>query len=500
MTAVRDPSAPEGTAPVARRQPLRLRGPGLVGSSVVLLAVAALAHAMALAMLVPLLAMTALVLALFTFALSVDRDLFSPAALMGAVILAFYVARPIYIANEGWWGAGAQIDLMPLDALSTGYLTRSLRVAVLGTLSLLAGYATARVGSGLRRPRRAARPIVLRGARFRRALGVSIALTSLVFVLLVQRAGGPAGLLGALSRKSSFLQGGYWTTFLRLPLKACLFAWAAAAFSDPARQISPRSRRVLVLLVLGVAASDFLTGGRATLLVQTLLPVALIYHYGRRPIRLRTFTVLVVAGALLFVGVRVVTRDSQFNADRGISLSTQLQQSVLQFPATTVGGTDAVPFDSLMTLMAHEGDAPLGGSTYVSALNAPVPRALFPWKSDGGGNTWFTRSYYPRFYYPDRIETSLSLYGEAYANWRLAGIVVVPWLFGLGVGALYSAFRSRRSPSWLIGYAAAIGTVVLMLRGDAYQTTSSMLAVVVVAGLSTRLVRSRPDRVTTAGG
>ncbi len=153
-----------------------------------------------------------------------------------------------------------------------------------------------------------------------------------------------------------------------------------------------------------------------------------------------------------------------------------------------------------MTLMAHESDAPLGGSTYVAAANAPVPRALFPWKSDGGGNTWFTRTYYPRFYYPDRIETSLSLYGEAYANWRLPGIVVVPWLFGLGVGALYSAFRRRRSPSWLIGYAAAIGTVVLMLRGDAYQTTSSMLAVVLVVGLSTRLVRAKPSRAAIAGG
>jgi len=456
---------------------------------VVVLLVAIGSRGMPARMVLPLLGVTLLGVGLFAFAVFVDRDLFSPASLVGLIVLSFYVARPIYIFSAKSWGAGASADLMDLDPLATGYLIRSLRVAFLATACAFVAYAVSRIAVGTRVSRRPIPPVHLRAGRARRAVLVSVGLTALLFLVLLQRAGGPSGYLNALAHKSSFLQGSYYATFLRLPLKACLFAWAATIFSKPGERIRRRDRQVLGALLFGVMASDFLTGGRATLLVQTLLPVALLYHYARRPIRPRSFVALLLCGMAIFVSVRVVTRDSQFNAGQGIGLTTQLKESVLRFPATTVGGTDAVPFDSLMTLMAHEEDAPLGGRTYAEAINAPIPRALFPWKSDGGGNTWFTKTYYPRFYYPDHIETSVSLYGEAYANWRLPGIVIVASLFGAGLGLVYSQFRRRSSPRWLLGYVAGIGTFALMLRGDAYQTTTSLLAVIVVSCLSVRLVR-----------
>jgi oligosaccharide repeat unit polymerase len=476
--------------PATRRR--RPRGLELVGSLVVLGAVLGLSHGMPGRVVMPLVAMTVLGLGLFLYAVLVDGDLFSPATLISVVVLSFYVARPIYLVNAGLWGAGASVDLMAVDALADGYLIRSLRIAVLATLSLTAGYVTARIATGRGSSLRSFGRLRLRSVRARRYLIVSLGLSGLVFLVLLQRAGGPGSYLQALSKKSSFLQGSYWTTFLRLPLKACLFAWAAAIFSSPRPRLTAWQRWTIGGLAVAVTASDFLTGGRATLLIQTLLPVALLYHYLRRPIRLRSFALLALCGMTIFVGIRVVTRDSQFATGQQTGLTSQLKRSVLQFPSTTLGGTDAVPLDSLMTLMAHESDPPLGGTTYLAAANAPVPRAIFPWKSDGGGNTWFTRTYYPRFYYPDRIETSLSLYGEAYANWRLPGVVVVPALFGALVGWLYSRFRRRSSPRWILGYPAAIGTLTLMLRGDAYQTTSSLLAVVVVVVIAARLVRRVP--------
>ena len=124
-----------------------------------------------------------------------------------------------------------------------------------------------------------------------------------------------------------------------------------------------------------------------------------------------------------------------------------------------------------------------------------VPRALWEGKLSGGGNTWFTREYVPRFYGTARIETSLSAVGEGYANFGYAGVAVA----GAAFGALASMLRPRRRPGVdrdLLGAALPVVLTPLLfslVRGDLYQGGSLTIATVILTTGAYLLVTTSPS-------
>ncbi|WP_414171320.1 O-antigen polymerase [Clavibacter tessellarius] len=120
------------------------------------------------------------------------------------------------------------------------------------------------------------------------------------------------------------------------------------------------------------------------------------------------------------------------------------------------------------------------GATYAAVPAWFVPRGLWEDKPFGGGNTWFTSTYVPRFYGVNRVETSLSAIGEAFSNFGIPGVVAVGALLGLVAGLFIRARMRRRGV--LGGAIAVVVTPYLfsLIRGDAYQGMSTSIASLVI--------------------
>jgi hypothetical protein len=116
----------------------------------------------------------------------------------------------------------------------------------------------------------------------------------------------------------------------------------------------------------------------------------------------------------------------------------------------------------------------------------------------GGANTWFTRTYLPRYYYPDHIETSISAPGEAFANFGALGVVIVGLLTGVAAGT----FTRAVSGGGLVAFAASAKVAPLFfsfVRGDCYQNFSLALLVFCLCALAVRYVVG-PLRIAGASG
>ena len=240
------------------------------------------------------------------------------------------------------------------------------------------------------------------------------------------------------------------------------------------------------------------------------MPALLIVHYSLRPLRART--VLIVGLALLAIAVsfRVVFRDSQFSGSSNHSRTSLLQQSYQRPIDAIVGGHDAIAFDSLATLNGAYGRtyARRFGLTYLDAFTFPAPRALWPGKPLGGGNAWFTSTYFPGYYGQDHVETSVTLLGEAEANFGIAGVLLVPALLGIGLAYLYRRTVASLSARSILVYANVAPYSFTLIRGDAYHSIPSAL---IATGASLLVfnyctIRSsaararRMDRATAAPG
>jgi hypothetical protein len=177
----------------------------------------------------------------------------------------------------------------------------------------------------------------------------------------------------------------------------------------------------------------------------------------------------------------IVIRESTFDNGRSLDRLTQDPLGVLLDRLTS--GIETRPFDVLIRLnevAALPDFVYQWGATYAAVPAWFVPRGLWEDKPFGGGNTWFTSTYVPRFYGVNRVETSLSAIGEAFSNFGIPGVVAVGALLGLVAGLFIRARMRRRG---LLG--AAIAVVVTpylfsLIRGDAYQGMSTSIASLVI--------------------
>ena len=129
-------------------------------------------------------------------------------------------------------------------------------------------------------------------------------------------------------------------------------------------------------------------------------------------------------------------------------------------------------------------------------LTFPVPRRFWPGKPLGGGNTWFTTTYYPAYYATGKIETSLSFVGELYANVAIAGVILGMGLLGVAVSRLYQVLLSARSLVNVLFYTVTLGYVFTLLRGDVFHSVTNWMLTLVV-GLVVWWTMTRRDARAT---
>ncbi|WP_060915968.1 O-antigen polysaccharide polymerase Wzy [Microbacterium oleivorans] len=297
-------------------------------------------------------------------------------------------------------------------------------------------------------------------------------------VLLVQSSGGLAAHFSGVSVRSSFLAGRYYLTLGYLPLTVALVMYVLVRRFAGLREWNGGALLAAAVLV----AVGFTTGGRGPLLLGVILPILILKQTG--PSRFTARTLTLIGGGLL-VGAMTMSlflREGVY--DEGASIRALQANPLGTLMERLTSGAETRPFDSLILLNEVDaaGQVPwLFGRTYAAVPTWFVPGDLIPWK-DGGANTWFTREYVPRFYYPDKIETSISAIGEAYANFRWVGIVVV----GVLVAVAAAKLSVRRSGD---GFMKTTTIAVLtplffsFIRGDAFQNLSTVILILAFIGL-----------------
>lgn len=318
----------------------------------------------------------------------------------------------------------------------------------------------------------------------RSALVAASAFTLILNIYLITSLGGLATYFEGLAFRASFLQGRVYLTFTYLPLLVFLVVHVLVRRRYSIGRVwdGPAIFGAVMLLV-----ATLTTGARGPLILGFLLPMLILKQTGWRPFRSRTVLLLLFAMASAAVSFNILVRDRVYLGD---SVGRDFASNPIDMILTRLtNGSETKPFDSLIRLnevAVENGFAHIWGSSYLNMPAWFIPRSVWADKPFGGANTWFTTTYVPRFYGAERIETSLSAIGEAFANFGYVGIVVMAAFLGV----LFTAFSRSRWDSGNIRQAAAIvvgGPMVFsVLRGDSFQSGSTFIMAMVFLLLYTR--------------
>jgi hypothetical protein len=433
-----------------------------------------------------------------------ERDPLSPLVVVPVAFIILYVFRPLYILGAGSWGPTTVREARGVTPDVIASMAHASRLVCLAVAMFVVGYLLQRAKHPLRREqwrdarervRRSIGPLSFKGEAAAVLLALTLVLAVYAYGSLIAEAGGLSAYVSQLSVRSGFFFGRSYLTTVALPLKVVVLSILAVVLLRG--RLEPRLRMVAIALLLIVVFGDFLTGGRAAMLTGTLLPAVLLVHYLRRPLRPAAVLGLVLVALLMFIVVRVITRDAVYAGAEGRGTVALIQDAVLNVPKTTVGGQDAIPYDSLLILIeADARGAPLQwGSTYLPIFTYPIPRAVWPEKPLGGGNAWFTQKYFPNFYGSEKIETSISLIGESLVNFGIAGVALVMLAFGFGLSWLYARFITRAGIIGAVAYAVSFGYAITLVRGDAFHSVTSLVLTLVLLWITAAVCTGSTRRV-----
>jgi hypothetical protein len=110
------------------------------------------------------------------------------------------------------------------------------------------------------------------------------------------------------------------------------------------------------------------------------------------------------------------------------------------------------------------------GSTIANAAVTPVPRTLWTGKPRGA-NQQFSTMIAPRWHAHTKAEVGVTLSGELFWNFWWVGLLGFAAL-GYASGAAYRRALARPDdPLTVLLFAAVLGTLPLLLRADAWNTT-----------------------------
>lgn len=416
-----------------------------------------------------------------------SRNILSPMILVAGLFGWLYVAKPLYVLDLGSFSAGAAPDAIVVAGAWEAVLAQAVGAA---TVTVCLVFVVFQVVLAHRHPAVRAHPRSLDKGRFQLVATAVMVLDVLAFGILVRAAGGLGAYVSGLALRSESLAGLSFLTLATVPLNLVLLIGLTARLrGDPG---APSKARLVALVVLAVS-SAFLTGGRASLLTGLGLPLLVVVHYSYRRIGPMLGAVVGSVGLLAFISLGAFLRDAQFTRVSGRGPWDAVVARFSNLHESLVGGVEAVPFDSLVRVLGarHLQDmAWQGGATYRSIATWPIPRALWSEKPAGGGNTWFTETYVPRFYGDAKVESSISFIGESFANFGWWGVVWGSILVGVLIGVLHARLSPAGDAFGLPLYAALLGFLLPAFRGDAYHNVTSVVLVIGVwFGLRTVLGR-----------
>jgi hypothetical protein len=404
---------------------------------------------------------------------------------LGGLLL--FVLRPLSVHGTGLTTAGALAQTRTFRGITEQAGAQALvQVAVfyllLGLVYLLA------IAYKDRHPRPAAMTWVPTDVQARRtgwilAAALVVALGSTALLLVTS--GGIAAHFSGVSYRGAFLEGRYYLTLGYVPLTVALTLYVIARRNHTGRH---GWNLIAVTAAAALLATAFTTGGRGPLLLGAVLPLLMLKQVGPRPFRTPA---LVVIGVGMMAGAMVMSLVFRENVYTGGAVMLALTENPVQVLLDRLtSGQETRPFDSLIVLNEADLTGRLDwqlGWTYLAVVTWFLPGRLVPWK-EGGANTWFTREFIPDFYYPFRIETSISAIGESYANFSWPGILVAGALVGWAAAAL-SIRRTGATLQGQVLYVVLTPLFFSFVRGDAYQNISLIATVAALTAVMVKIVQ-----------
>ncbi|RFA18743.1 O-antigen polysaccharide polymerase Wzy [Subtercola boreus] len=318
---------------------------------------------------------------------------------------------------------------------------------------------------------------------------------------LVVSSGGPSAYFNGLANRSDFLSGKSFLVLGYVPVQVAL---VANVVHRRLAKLPVWNNWVNIVGLGSLVLCGFAAGGRGPLVVGVVLPLVLLKQLGPKPFKLRTIAALGLALVIVAISYSIVVRNANF--DQGRSLNQLASDPVGVLLDQLTSGAETRPFDSLIRLnevVAQDGDFEFQrGATYAAVPAWFVPRAFWENKPSGGGNTWFTSNYVPRFYGTTKVETSLSAVGEAYGNFGHLGVGIAGALMAVLASALS---RGRLRERGVLGLTISICLTPILfslIRGDAYQGGSLTIATTLLAtGIYLAMTKAWvPERAPLAAG
>jgi hypothetical protein len=180
---------------------------------------------------------------------------------------------------------------------------------------------------------------------------------------------------------------------------------------------------------------------------------------------------------------RVTTRET-FNAPVGESKMSRVVAAI-QDPLGLVTRYDVSSFDKLV-LLEEDRPALRFGSTYASALLAPIPGADSATLQ--GGNRAFTERYIPERYARNVTFEGVSMLGEAHLNFGPLGVPLAGAAAGWAFGTFLRRAGDRR---WMLVLAMAAGLFPSLIRADALNTAALGASLIIFTLFVSTLVTRR---------
>ena len=287
------------------------------------------------------------------------------------------------------------------------------------------------------------------------AIGILFAVGLAALVMLIRQFG---SLTSFLFQKAEVL-----ATFGTGPLTLfaqCIVLSMQLAFALLLQRRSRGAWIAFLLVALPAVVAEAVQGMKGAFLFM-FFSLLILRHYVVRPIRLRS--VLLLAAAAIFLVFPVFNALRQSPSPEVIS--SQEAWIINLDPAQAID-IAAQRFSGIEPLVFIVRDTPRVmdyqlGRTYLNVLVSWVPREFWPEKPILGFGQIFTPLYLGHVFEPGGTTYAPSIFGEAYVNFHVFGIILVAGLGGIFLRAFYEYLIVRNhNLSGVLSYAITLPYVL----------------------------------------
>jgi oligosaccharide repeat unit polymerase len=271
--------------------------------------------------------------------------------------------------------------------------------------------------------------------RCRIFLPVMLTTGLLFYVILIQYLG---GLSFYLTHKQQTLTAG-GQTYLSAGVALLLMVFTVSL----SRAFTGRKGKVVAggLFVLLLSMAIF--SGSAGNLLTPLIVLAVTFHYLRKRLSVKTLVAIFLLGILIrpIFGIYRYTSDTTQIFDAAQKIGTGKSAEIFVRDAVDrFYGIDSLAYIIRDTPRVMDFQY---GATIAPAFVAWIPRQLWPDKPTISFGKVFTTTYFRDIDIGEGTSASVTILGEAYLNWHLAGMLWIAFIWGVVLRACYEYLIRR---------------------------------------------------------